>query len=99
MFEANLSEDGYVLLNEIDYPGWQATIDGKPTKILRADGLFRAVWATAGLHQIEFHFWPRLLLPGAAISLATLAVVAAAMVATRSSKQSRQDGVQASNPL
>ncbi len=99
VFEANLSKDGYVLLNEIDYPGWQATIDGKPAKILRGDGLFRAVWTSAGVHQIEFHFWPRLLLPGAAISLATLAVVAAAMVVTRSSKQSRQDGVQASNPL
>jgi len=36
-FEAKLSEDGHVLLNEIDYPGWQATIDGQPAGILRAD--------------------------------------------------------------
>jgi hypothetical protein len=64
-FEANLSGDGYVLLNEIDYPGWQVTIDGQLAEILRADGLFRAVWATAGVHRIEFRFWPRLLLPGA----------------------------------
>ena len=98
-FEAKLSEDGHVLLNEIDYPGWQATIDGQPAGILRADGLFRAVWAPAGVHRIEFRFWPRLLLPGAAISLATLVVVAAALAATRSSKQSRQDTVRASTPL
>jgi Bacterial membrane protein YfhO len=85
-FEASLSEDGYVLLNEIDYPGWQATIDGQPAEILRADGLFRAVWARSGSHRIEFRFWPRLLLPGAAISLATLAIVIAALAATRPSK-------------
>ena len=98
-FEANLSEDGYVLLNEIDYPGWAATIDGQAAEILRANGLFRAVWVKAGVRRIEFRFWPRMLLPGAAISLATLAVVTAAMIATRSSKQSRQDGVPASKPL
>ena len=98
-FQAQLSEDGYVLLNEIDYPGWQATIDGQPAGILRADGLFRAVWAPAGAHHIEFRFWPRLLLRGAAISLATLAVVIAGLVATRPSKQSRQVTVRASTVL
>ena len=89
-FEARLSEDGYVLLNEIDYPGWQPTIDGQPAIIHRADTLFRAVWAPTGVHRIEFRFWPRLLLPGAAISLTTLAFVAAALVATRSSKNFQQ---------
>jgi hypothetical protein len=97
-FEAKLSEDGYVLLNEIDYPGWQATIDGQPATIHRADTLFRAVWTPAGVHRIEFCFWPRLLLPGAAISLATLAVVAAALVATRPSKHSQRDTARTSTP-
>jgi len=99
VFEARLSEDGYVLLNEIDYPGWRATIDGQPAEILRADGLFRAVWATAGAHRIEFRFWPRLLLPGAAISLATLAVVVSTLVVTRSSSQARRDTARTGTPL
>lgn len=85
-FQAKLSEDGYVLLNEIDYPGWRATIDGTPAEILRADSLFRALWVSAGTHDIEFRFWPQRLLPGAAISLGTLTAVAAALAVTRRSK-------------
>jgi len=85
-FEAQLSQDGYVLLNEIDYPGWKATVDGGPTEILRADGIFRALWVPVGSHRIELHFWPRLLLPGAAISLVTLTVVLIAMAGSRPSK-------------
>lgn len=96
-FEADLNEDGYVLLNEIAYPGWKATIDGEPAGILRADGIFRALWVPAGLHRIEFRFWPRLLLPGAAISLATLIVVLMALTASRHSKESLAGRVGASS--
>ena len=72
-FDAKLSQDGYVFLNEIHYPGWTATVDGEPAEILRANAIFRALWVSAGSHRIEFRFWPRFLIPGAAISLATLA--------------------------
>ena len=82
-FEAKLSEDGFVFLNEIHYPGWTATIDGQPAEILRANGIFRALWVSAGTHRIEFRFWPRFLIPGAAISLATLLVVGLALKASR----------------
>ncbi|MCI0424108.1 MAG: YfhO family protein, partial [Acidobacteria bacterium] len=85
-FEARLSQDGYVLLNEIDYPGWKATVDGEPAEILRADGIFRALWVPAGSHRIDFRFWPRFLIPGAAISLATLISVSLALAASRPSK-------------
>ena len=80
-FEARLSQDGYVFLNEIDYPGWTATVDDKPAEILRADTIFRALWVPSGLHRIEFRFWPRFLIPGAAVSLATLAGVCVAWMA------------------
>ncbi|HEU0007180.1 MAG TPA: YfhO family protein, partial [Terriglobia bacterium] len=90
-FEAQLSQDGYVLLNEIDYPGWKATVDGEPTEILRADGIFRALWVPAGSHRIEFRFWPRYLVPGAAISIATLTAVLLALAASRPSKWLRGD--------
>jgi hypothetical protein len=82
-FEAKLGQDGYVFLNEIHYPGWNAKIDGQPAEILRANGIFRALWVSAGTHQIEFRFWPRFLIPGAIISLATLLVLAFAVGKSR----------------
>ena len=90
-FEAKLNQDGYVFLNEIHYPGWTATVDGEPAEILRANGIFRALWVSAGAHRIEFRFWPRFLIPGAAISLATLLVVGRALAASGSSAAGRRN--------
>ena len=72
-FTSHASRDGFVLLNEIYYPGWEARLDGKPVTILRADGIFRALRVPAGDHQLEFRFRPRFFALGAAVSLTTLA--------------------------
>ena len=70
--DAIVPQDGFVLINEIYYPGWEATVDGKPVEILRADGIFRALFVPAGSHHLEFRFRPRHFALGAAISLLTL---------------------------
>ncbi|MDP3998068.1 MAG: YfhO family protein [bacterium] len=43
-----------LLLSDNYYPGWKAFMDGKETKIYRANYTFRAVTVPAGKHQIEF---------------------------------------------
>lgn len=50
--------DGYLVLADTWYPGWQAKIDGENTEIYRADYLFRAIKVPAGNHQIEFAYLP-----------------------------------------
>jgi hypothetical protein len=50
---------GYLLLTDAYYPGWVATLDGRPTPILRADIMFRAVELPEGIHTVEFRFEPR----------------------------------------
>jgi hypothetical protein len=72
-FSMDLKRDGFVLLNEIYYPGWEATLDGKPAVILPADYTFRALAVPAGSHRIVMHFRPQRLWLGAVISLLTLA--------------------------
>ncbi len=86
-FQAQLPQPGDVLVNEITYPGWEASIDGKPTQLFPADGIFRAVWAPAGAHQIEMRFRPRHLALGAAVSLISLAAVAIALGRLRGSRR------------
>jgi hypothetical protein len=50
--------DGYLVLSEVWYPGWQAEVDGQPVPVLRADYAFRAVRLPAGQHHVAVRFTP-----------------------------------------
>jgi hypothetical protein len=67
--------DAYLVLSEVWYPGWQATVDGVPTPVLRANYAFRAVRLEPGQHQVQFIFTPRSWRLGLAISGVTLLIL------------------------
>jgi len=48
----------YLVLAEVDYPGWRAWVDGRPVPIWRANYAFRAVYLGAGRHRVEMRFQP-----------------------------------------
>ena len=50
--------NGWILLSDVWYPGWRAEIDGVPTKILKANYLFRGLPVPAGQHEIVFEYNP-----------------------------------------
>ncbi len=56
--EIDAPQDGYLILTDTFYPGWQATVDGTPTKISPALHAFRAVTITQGKHIIQYSFNP-----------------------------------------
>lgn len=66
------SGGGWLVLSDAFYPGWQATVDGKPVKIFRADYAFRAVPLPEGTHLVRFAYHPLSYRLGRSISLATL---------------------------
>ncbi len=49
---------GMLVMSEINYPGWQAEVDGAPVAISATDGLLRSVSLPAGEHTIIFEFQP-----------------------------------------
>jgi hypothetical protein len=70
--DVNAPADGLLVVSENFYPGWRATVDGQPTKILRADLTLRAIPVRAGQHRVEMWYDPLSFKLGAAISAVTL---------------------------
>ncbi|MEI6224459.1 MAG: YfhO family protein [Deltaproteobacteria bacterium] len=71
--------DGLLVIADPFYPGWTATLDGKPVPILRANFAFQAVPVTAGRHELRLAYRNRWVGIGAAVSLGTLALLLAAL--------------------
>ena len=50
---------GVLVFSEIYYPGWTATIDGKPAELGRVNYVLRALHVDGGKHQVELQFFPQ----------------------------------------
>jgi hypothetical protein len=83
---------GFAVFAEQHHPGWSAEVDGRPTPVLRANLVMRAVALPPGPHQVVLRFGeprlaPSLVLSGAAwLAIALLAV--ASVVAERKGRRS-----------
>ena len=52
------SQPGLFFISDTYFPGWHARVDGKKTKIIRADYAFQGLWLTQGTHTIELDYDP-----------------------------------------
>jgi hypothetical protein len=73
--------DSILVLSDNFYPGWKASLDGKPSAILKANCTMRAVRLPAGEHVVSFEFAPATLNVSIYASLASLVIVIGALVA------------------
>ncbi len=71
--------DSMLMLSEVYYPGWSATVDGVPTPILRADVALRAVPVRAGQHRVDMVYDPWSVKIGIGVTLATLFIAIVAI--------------------
>jgi hypothetical protein len=65
---ARLLSPGLVVLSDAFYPGWDLSIDGKPSEILRTNRAMRGALVPSGCHRLVYRYRPRSLLFGAALS-------------------------------
>jgi hypothetical protein len=85
----------FMVLTDTFYPGWQATIDGQPTEMFRANYLFRAVHVPSGKHTVRFEYWPFSLVAGLLLfSCATLAafIIVLKNISRRNQRNRRKAG-------
>jgi membrane protein YfhO len=64
-----------LMLNDANYPGWRASVNGNLASILQADYLFRGVIIPAGRATVDFVYAPASFRLGASISAASLVVL------------------------
>ena len=82
LVRAQTERDGVLVLSEVAYPGWVATVDGTPAPIYVANGLLRAVPLRAGTHTVELRFESPTLQIGVVVSLVAAALLAGCCVAS-----------------
>ncbi|MYA58960.1 MAG: YfhO family protein, partial [Chloroflexi bacterium] len=69
----DLSDPGLLVFNEAMFPGWQATVDGRPTQMVTVNTLMRGVPIDSpGTHTVEMTYSPPGLGAGLAVSFTAL---------------------------
>ena len=58
-YDVSSAEGGVIVFSEVYYPGWTATVDGKPADLGRVNYLLRAVNVAPGKHTVELTFHPK----------------------------------------
>lgn len=76
IIEANLTNPGFLVFTDSYYPGFKAFIDGKSTKIYRANYIYRTIPIKEGKHKIRFVYEATSFKIGAIISIITLLLLA-----------------------
>lgn len=77
--EAEATAPGWVVLADTFDPGWKATVDGRPSPVLRANVAFRAVAVAGGRHVVEYAYRPLAALLGLGLSGLSLLTIATAL--------------------
>jgi len=69
VIEAQMACRGMVILGDSYFPGWRATVDGKPAKIYEANTAIRGVMVDQGKHIIDMRYQPASVIAGGILTL------------------------------
>lgn len=87
-----------LVVAESYHSGWEASVDGRPRKVLRVYGGFMGCVVDAGRHKVEFRFLPKSFLWGRVISIGALFTLLACFVAATFSKNQRVPSLKVLGP-
>ena len=91
LLETESAAPAFLVAVESYYPGWKASLDGRPTRLYAADAGFRGIRIPAGRHAVEMRFVPGTLYGAAGVS--ALALLAAVLRKKGSDPILRKNGV------
>jgi hypothetical protein len=89
LIETSADTPAVLVLSEINYPGWVATVDGVAAPIHATDYLLRGLVLPAGSHRVEMRYTAPAARTGAIISVITLLLMGGIAVYARRSSPRR----------
>ena len=81
--ETSSDKRAALVVSEMNYPGWEATIDGQPADIYTANYLLRGVIVPEGKHVVEMRYTAPAAKLGGILSALALVFIGGALVKTR----------------
>jgi hypothetical protein len=72
VLNVDAGSDGLLVLSEVYYPGWRATVNGAPVPVERVDGALRAIRVPWGHSRVELIYRPVAQTAGLFLTLLTL---------------------------
>lgn len=88
--KVNPKSAGLLVMSELFYPGWRASVNGKPTPIYSVDGGLRAIPIPQGESTVAMTYAPASIVAGGSLSLITFAFVLSVSFVFR--REKRRDG-------
>ena len=73
--KATLLADGYLVLGDTFYPGWNAYVDGKKSRVLKTNYILRSVFLEKGEHTVKFIYEPKSFSIGMIITLTSIVIL------------------------
>lgn len=70
--QTDSTSSGLLVLTDTYYPGWSASIDGKPAEIIRTNWTMRGVRIPNGIHTVTMTYTPKTVKYGAILSIFSL---------------------------
>lgn len=80
--EIETNRMGMLIINDLFYPYWKATDNGKDVEIIKANGIFRGIILEKGRHTVEMHFCNPWLKAGIWVSLISALICIGALLYT-----------------
>jgi len=84
--KATLFDDGYLVLGDTFYPGWNAYVDGKKSKVLKTNYVMRSVFLERGEHIVKFVYEPKSFTIGMIITLTSMVILIPVSILTASNR-------------
>jgi hypothetical protein len=81
--DVTMNQDGYLVLSEINYPGWVAYVNGHKRQLLTGNYIFRVLPLSNGTHDVVIRYEPTSFKIGLAITVgATVFFIASLIILT-----------------